>query len=71
VLALLGGALFLLRKRGAAQFSSAAYVGAGRSPDGSAMERLSLGPQHTLHLIRSMAVRFWWRRALRASSCAM
>jgi flagellar biogenesis protein FliO len=46
VLALLGAALFLLKKRGAVSF---------RGPGPKRMEsveRLALGPQHSLHLIR-------------------
>ena len=51
VLALLGGALFQLRKRGAAQFSFPRMSAPGvRRME--VLERLSLGSQHTLHLIR-------------------
>jgi flagellar biogenesis protein FliO len=45
VLALLGGALFLLKKRGAVSLR-------GGSKRMEAVERLSLGPNHMLHLIR-------------------
>jgi flagellar biogenesis protein FliO len=45
VMALLSGALFLLKKRGAVSFR-------GKSGRMEAIERLSLGPHHTLHLIR-------------------
>lgn len=52
VMALLGGVLLILKKRGAATF---------RLPGGSGskahrlevMERVSLGPHHALHLVRA------------------
>ena len=52
VMALLGGVLLMLKKRGAASF---------RLPGGSGslprrlelVERVSLGPQHALHLVRA------------------
>jgi flagellar biosynthetic protein FliO len=47
VLALLGGALLLLKKRGAASFRGTA---ARRL---EVVERVSLGPQHSLHLVRA------------------
>ena len=49
VLLLLGGTLWLLRRRGFAG------VALGKKPAGRRMEclqRLPLGPQHTLHLVR-------------------
>jgi flagellar biogenesis protein FliO len=46
VLGLLGGTLFVLRKRGAVSFRGA---GPRRM---ESVERLALGPQHALHLIR-------------------
>jgi flagellar biosynthetic protein FliO len=51
VLALLGGALFVLRKRGAATFSFSrlSSVGPRRM---QVLERLPLGPQHALHIVR-------------------
>jgi flagellar biosynthetic protein FliO len=49
VLALLGGALWFLRKRGVASFQFA-----GRRGERSLepLDRLGLGPQHVLHLVR-------------------
>jgi flagellar biogenesis protein FliO len=46
VMALLGAALFLLRKRGAVSFR------APGSKHMESVERLALGPHHALHLIR-------------------
>jgi flagellar biogenesis protein FliO len=51
VLALLGGALLLLRKRGAALFSFPRLSPAAPRRM-EVIERLSLSPQHTLHLVR-------------------
>ena len=51
VLALLGGALFLLRKRGAGSLSFARLSGAGPRRM-QVLERLPLGPQHALHIVR-------------------
>jgi flagellar biogenesis protein FliO len=48
VLALLAGALMLLKKRGMAQFT----LPAGRARQLEVIERLALGPQHTIHLVR-------------------
>lgn len=50
VLVLLAAALWLLRAKGFARFSA----GPVRKKDGllAAVERLPLGPQHTLHLVR-------------------
>lgn len=48
VLALLGGALWLLRRRG--------WAAAGRGRPGRQLEvvdRLALSPQHSLHLVRA------------------
>jgi flagellar biogenesis protein FliO len=45
VAALLGGALFLLKKRGG--------VSSGRSRRLEVIERVSLGPHHALHLVRA------------------
>jgi len=55
VLGLLGGALFVLRKRGAAafQFPGAARLGQASGPKSlEVLERVALGPQHSLHLVR-------------------
>jgi flagellar biosynthetic protein FliO len=51
VLALLGGALYALRKRGAAAFSFARLSPAGARRM-QVLERLPLGPQHALHIVR-------------------
>ena len=51
VMALLGGALLVLKKRGAARFRLPGLSGpAARRLE--VMERVSLGPQHALHLVR-------------------
>ena len=51
VLGLLGGALLLLRSRGAASFHLPRLAAAGpRSMQ--VVERVTLGPQHALHLVR-------------------
>ena len=51
VLALLGGALFLLKKRGAASFHLPRLASsAPRRME--VLERVTLGPQHALHLVR-------------------
>jgi flagellar biogenesis protein FliO len=47
VMALLGASLFLLRKRGAVSFHTP-----GGKKRMESLERLALGPQHALHLIR-------------------
>ena len=47
VMALLGASLFLLKKRGAVSFRSS-----GGKKRMESVERLALGPQHALHLIR-------------------
>jgi flagellar biosynthetic protein FliO len=49
VLALLGGALWALRRRGFAGVAPC-WKPAGRRME--SLERLSLGPQHALHLVR-------------------
>jgi flagellar biogenesis protein FliO len=46
VAALLGGVLFLLKKRGVVRSS-------GRSRRLEVIERVSLGPHHALHLVRA------------------
>jgi flagellar biosynthetic protein FliO len=51
VLALLGGALFVLRRRGAAAFSFTRLSAAGPRRM-QVLERLPLGPQHALHIVR-------------------
>ncbi|MDE3197506.1 MAG: FliO/MopB family protein [Acidobacteriota bacterium] len=50
VLALLGGSLLLLRKRGAAAFHLPKLGGAQRRLE--MIERLPLGPQHAVHLVK-------------------
>jgi flagellar biogenesis protein FliO len=51
VMALLGSALLVLKKRGAAAFRLPRLSGpAARRLE--VMERVSLGPQHALHLVR-------------------
>ena len=51
VLALLGGSLFWLRKRGAAAFSFPRLSSAAPRRM-QVLERLPLGPQHALHIVR-------------------
>ena len=51
VLALLGGALWWLRRRGVAQFALQGR-GSGKVKAMTVVERLSLTPQHSLHLVR-------------------
>jgi flagellar biogenesis protein FliO len=48
VLALLGAALFVLKKRGIARLSSMT----GRAKQLELVDRLPLGPQHAIHLVR-------------------
>ena len=50
VMALLGGVLFLLKKRGAASFRMPRMSGAPRQME--VIERVTLGPHHALHLVR-------------------
>jgi flagellar biogenesis protein FliO len=52
VMALLGAALFLLKKRGAASFRVPGFSPAATRRL-EVLERISLGPQHALHLIRA------------------
>lgn len=51
VLALLGGTLWWLRRRGLAHFAVKA-PGLGRRKSIQVMERLALTPHHSLHLVR-------------------
>jgi flagellar biogenesis protein FliO len=52
VMVLLGGALLLLKKRGAASFRIPGI--SSSTPRGlEVIERISLGPQHSLHLVRA------------------
>ncbi len=48
VLALLGGALFLLKRRGMATFTGSA----GRPRQLELIERVALDAQHSIHLVR-------------------
>jgi len=51
VMALLGATLFLLRKRGAPAFRLPRVSAEPRCLE--VLERVSLGPQHALHLVRA------------------
>ena len=51
VLGLLGGALWWLRRKGMAQFTLKT-PGGGRGRSIQVIERMSLTPQHSLHLVR-------------------
>ena len=51
VLGLLGGALWWLRRKGMAQFAFKA-PGSGRGRAMQVIERMSLTPQHSLHLVK-------------------
>ncbi len=51
VLALLAGTLFLLRKKGVAQFPIGMPRSANRARQMQVIERLSLTPHHSLHLV--------------------
>jgi flagellar biosynthetic protein FliO len=51
VLALLGGALFLLRKKGMAQFTPFPYRPPRKTGEIKLVDRLPLGPQHSLVLV--------------------
>lgn len=51
VLGLLVGTLTLLRKRGLAQFSPRLHLRSSRSKEIQVIERVSLSPQHSLHLV--------------------
>ena len=48
VLALLGAALFILKQRGIARFAPLA----GRAKQLELIDRIALGPQHAIHLVR-------------------
>jgi flagellar biogenesis protein FliO len=50
VFGLLGGLLWWMRSRGLAQFAGGSRAGSGRRLE--LAERLVLGPQHSLHLVR-------------------
>jgi flagellar biosynthetic protein FliO len=51
VLALLAGALVLLRKKGMAQFKAFPYRAARRTGEIKVLDRLPLSPQHSLVLV--------------------
>jgi flagellar biogenesis protein FliO len=52
-MALLGGVLFLLKKRGAASFRMPRMSGLSKAPRHmEVVERVTLGPHHALHLVR-------------------
>lgn len=51
VLALLGGVLVALRGRPGLSFGSVSFRTAAKNLE--VMERISLGPQHSLHLVRT------------------
>lgn len=51
VLALLGAALVLLRKKGMAQFKTFPYRATRRTGEIKVLDRLPLGPQHSLLLV--------------------
>jgi flagellar biogenesis protein FliO len=51
VLALLGGTLWWLRRRGMAQFAFRT-PGTGKRKSIQVVERMALTPQHSLHLVR-------------------
>jgi flagellar biogenesis protein FliO len=55
VMGLLGGALFLLKRRGAVAFHLPGVSQRGSSAQRrlEVMERVSLGPHHALHLVRA------------------
>lgn len=52
VLILLGAVLFFLKRRGAVTFRAAALAGGGAHRL-EVLERVPLGPQHALHLVRA------------------
>jgi flagellar biogenesis protein FliO len=53
VMALLGGVLFLLKKRGVGSFSMPRMSGMSKAPrQMEVVERVTLGPHHALHLVR-------------------
>lgn len=51
VLSLLGGALFLLRKKGVTQFAGFPRRGAKGAGEIRLLDRMPLGPQHSLVLV--------------------
>jgi len=51
VLALLGGVLWWLRRKGVAQFALKSAV-AGKRKSIQVVDRLALTPQHSLHLVK-------------------
>ncbi len=51
VLGLLMGMLYLLRRRGLAQFSGKLARGGSRPKQMQVLERIALSPQHSLHLV--------------------
>lgn len=51
VLGLLMGMLYLLRRRGLAKFSGKLARVGGRSKQLQVLEKISLSPQHSLHLV--------------------
>ena len=51
VLALLGGALFLLRRKGLAQFRLPGYGSTRRTGEIKLLDRMPLTPQHSLVLV--------------------
>ena len=51
VMALLGGALYVLKRRGAVSFQVPGLQGPGARQI-EVLERVPLGPHHTLHLVR-------------------
>jgi flagellar biosynthetic protein FliO len=51
VLALLAGTLFLLRRKGLAQFPAALPKVPGRTRQIQVLDRVALTPQHSLHLV--------------------
>ena len=53
VMALLGGALWVLRRRGFVSFSQTVRPGQATLRKLEVMERVSLGPHHALHLVRA------------------
>jgi flagellar biogenesis protein FliO len=52
VLALLGGGLWWLRRKGVAQFAAVSRGAGGKARSMQLVERLALTPQHALHLVR-------------------
>lgn len=52
VFAMLGAALWILRRGGSLRFTRGARPSGGRVRSLEALERLALTPQHSLHLVR-------------------